>query len=65
MLVLSFGVSFIPFFLFNTVIAPILCFTEFSKRSSNYFLKMITFAKELFQTPLCYDSYVSCAILFA
>jgi hypothetical protein len=64
MSVLSFGVSFISF-VFNTIIASVLHFTEFSKCSSNCFLRMIMFAKELFQTPLCYDSYVACALLFA
>jgi hypothetical protein len=63
MSVLSFGVSFISF-VFNTVIASILRFTEFSKCSSNCFLKMITFAKERFQTPLRCDSYVAYALLF-
>jgi hypothetical protein len=64
MSVLCFGVSFISF-VFNTVIASILCLTKFSKCSLNCFLKMITFAKELFRTPLRYDSYVACALLFA
>jgi hypothetical protein len=62
MSVLSFGVSFISF-VFNTI-AFVLHLTEFSKRLSNCFLKMITFAKECFQTPLHCDSDVACALLF-
>jgi hypothetical protein len=64
MSVLSFGVSFISFVI-NTIIASVLCLTEFSKCSLNCFLKMIKFAKELFRTPLRYDSYIECALLFA
>jgi hypothetical protein len=37
MLVLSFGVSFLSF-VFNTVIASVLCLAEFSKCSLNCFL---------------------------
>jgi hypothetical protein len=50
MSVLSFGVSFISF-VFNTI-AFVLHLTEFSKCSSNCFLKMITFAKECFSNPV-------------
>jgi hypothetical protein len=64
MFVLSFEVSSVPFCIQHCY-SLVLCFIEFSKCSSSFFLKMIMFVKELFQTPLCYDSYVACSLLFA
>jgi hypothetical protein len=62
MSMLNFGVILISL-VFNTVIALVLCLVEFSKCSSSFFLKMIMFAKELFQIQLCCD-FLRCMCSF-
>jgi hypothetical protein len=62
MSMLSFGVILVSLVL-NIVIAFILCLVEFSKCLSNFFLKVIMFAKNSFKILLCCD-FLRCMFSF-